>query len=266
MVTTETAPVQNVWKFTGLEFFALWSRLDRGGLPFPFFYTAATHDPAKFHADRARTHAELTRRLGHTFDTALEAMAQPDIRITVDGMGSRAPADPELLVRLSGVRRGVRGYVIHQLPGETCWHSGGFTITECDALHLADTLVAKMPEYAAGTRADTVLPGDQTDTELDYDPRRSRIRDYFTESPGARATAFLAAPLVRAGSIEVEQGYSVFGPRGIARYRIDWRDLEDDGRYIVDDQVARSADSRFAVAAVNSKIAAVIQSIKNEPQ
>ncbi|MFI5717518.1 ESX secretion-associated protein EspG [Nocardia sp. NPDC051750] len=267
VVAPESGPADRNWEFTDLEYYVLWSGLDRGGLPFPFYYTARTQDPASFRADRARTRGELEQRLDTSFGPVLEAMAQPDVRIVVDGAGGRDPQDPAQLVRLSGVRRGDRGYVTRQLPGETCWHSGGFTVTECDALRLADTLVAAMPECAAGTLADIVLPDHRVDNEFECHHGGSRTRDWFTDSAEKRAAAFLSAPVERSGTVDIEQGYSVFGPRGIARYRIGWHDLEDDGRYVIDDQsppVARAADRQRTVEAVNSKIAEVIESIKDE--
>ncbi|WP_328396364.1 ESX secretion-associated protein EspG [Nocardia sp. NBC_00416] len=260
-------PVNRVWEFTDLEYYVLWSGLDRGGLPFPFYYTARTRDSETFRADRVRTRDELRQRLGASFDTVLDTLAQPDIRIVVDGADGRNPEDPAHLVRLFGTRRGDRGYVVTQLPGETCWHSGGFVVTECDGLLLADAMVAQMPDIAAGAQSDIVLPDKRADTELDRNYGVSRTRDLSADSAGKRAGTFLSAPALWTGTIDIEQGYSIFGPRGIVRYRIGWRDLEGDGRYVLDDltpPVARPADRKRMVEAINSKVVGVIRSIKDE--
>lgn len=87
------------------------------------------------------------------------------------------------------------------------------------------------------------------------------------DSVPSRCAAFLRAPRVRAGIIEVTPGSSVYGPRGIARRGLGWRDLAGDGRYVFPlrrNTLAEGVDSTRLAAAIETEVAGVIQMIKDE--
>ncbi|WP_280234050.1 ESX secretion-associated protein EspG [Nocardia cyriacigeorgica] len=259
--------MNRTWEFSDTEFFVLWKSLRRGGLPFPLFYTGRTEDPERFKAELLAAQEQLRRRLGTSFDPVLAAIADPDLRIVVNGGDGREPREPKGLVRLIGARRHDSGYLVRQLPGETYWHSGGFTVTECDAVGLADAVVAAMPEARAGKQRDVVLPAESPGDDLDHTYGGSAVHDSFDDSTAQRGAAFLAAPAPSYGTIDVVQGFSIFGPRGITRHRLRWRDIEDDGRYVIGDEtppVARPADRRSLTNTINTRVAAVIRAIKDE--
>lgn len=44
---------------------------------------------------------------------------------------------------------------------------------------------------------------------------------------------FLSAQATTTGVISIRQGYSKFGPRGVLEQLLLWRDLTDDGRYVI---------------------------------
>ncbi|MEV3963158.1 ESX secretion-associated protein EspG [Nocardia sp. NPDC050193] len=259
-----------LWSFTDLEFHALWTgATGELGLPFPFHFTARTLDPQKFRFDQRQARTELRERLGETFDPVLDALAHPDIRVVLSGSDHREGEEPHSVVRLLGARRESAGYVVSALPGESFWHSGGFTVTECDAVRLADELVAELPGAPAGSRGETVLPRragvpDQGEAR----PRKvPTVRDSFAATESERGSAFLAAPVSCVGTIHVEQGSSIYGPRGITRRRMGWRDLLDDGRYLIREAatpVAAPADTELLKGAINSMVAQVVRVIKDE--
>ncbi|MGW5385215.1 ESX secretion-associated protein EspG [Nocardia sp. NPDC003963] len=252
------------WTFTAVEFYVLWTgATDELGLPFPFHFTAGTLDPQQFRFELRQARAGLRERLGETFDPVSDLLAHPDIRVVVNGSDHREGDEPRSIVRLFGARRESVGYVVSALPGPSFWHSGGFTVTECDAVRLADELVAKLPGTAAGTGGETVLP-----RRVDAPPRKvPTVRDSFAATEFERGSAFLTAPVSCVGTIDVEQGSSIYGPRGITRHRMEWRDLVGDGRYLIgaaETPVAAPADTGLLKGAINSMIAQVVRVIKDE--
>lgn len=205
-------------------------------------------------------------------DVVFDAINHPDLRIAVYGCVNTPADDPKNWLRLLAVRRYDNGFLITQLPGETLWHSGGFTIRPCEAVRLADVVTAELPECPRGCRGNveltTLTPDDATEPDMDYAYGRSRIDfNQLDNSPTRRTQEFLAAPMHSAGVIEIEQGTSAFDPQGITRRRLEWRDLEDDGRYIVDEQqppTALAADRARVKELINVEIAVVIQAIRDE--
>jgi|GEM_PF-1565519 len=277
------------WRFTDLEFYALWFALEGEGLPYPFFFHTELRPDDVFQAARKRAREDVRRRHGNELDGALRAIRDPDIRITVVGRSNResdAPAVPVPThptgsagspspIRLLAVRRDGQGYLVTQLPGKGFWYAGGFTVEMCDAVRLADIAVAALPAERPGRRADLVLP-DREDPvpswerpreRLDYSFGASAWNDSFVDTISDRARRFLAIEPIESGHIDIVQGRSLYGPRGRTSHRLEWRDHRDDGRYVIDDQrppVATAADTTKLIGMINTRIAAVVRAIKDE--
>lgn len=252
-----------------MEFHVLWSDRTGGRLPFPLRFTARTRDADRWEADVIRTRSELRERLGTSFDQVLAALIAPDIRISVHGSDHRKPEEPESLIRMMGARRGTRGYIVQTVPGENFWYSKGFTVRQCDAVRLADEMTALMPEGEMGKQAEIVLPAVGGPAGQDRPSGGPNVRDTFTLTPQQRGAAFLAAPASCVGAVQIEQGTSIYGPRGITRFRLDWRDVVDDGRYVIRDNeppVAVPADAKVLTTLINAKVAQVVRAIKEERQ
>ncbi|WP_378737219.1 ESX secretion-associated protein EspG [Nocardia brasiliensis] len=259
--------MNRTWKLTDLEFYVLWQGLKLGGLPYPFYFQSDTTDPEAFETEVIAVKDRLRLQLDPAISDMLEALVEPDVRIEVHGWDGRAPRTPEALVRMNAVRRGDKGFVVTCLPGRTFWHSGGYTVTECDPLRLADAVVERLPDTPAGKLTEFVLtpPGDAA--ELDYSFGTSAVHDSFEDSVSERSSSFMNAPATKIGTIHIVQGRSLFGPRGITRHELDWRDLVDDGRYVIDDQhppVASPVDRKRLIGLINTRIAAVVRAIKDE--
>jgi hypothetical protein len=257
------------WTFTDIEFYVLWSDRTGSRLPFPLRYTARTRDPDRFRRDMQSARTDLRDRLGASFEPVLTALTAPDIRVGISGSDHRNPDDPKSPVRMIGVRRESRGFVVRSRPDENYWYSAGFTVAECDAVRLADEMVAKMPAAEMGKQREVVLPVRRPAPSPDRSAGGPSVHDSFTPTAQQRSTNFLAAPAERVGTVHIEQGSSIYGPRGIARFELGWRDLVDDGRYIIRDSdppVAVAADSKVLAATINSKIAQIVRVIKDERQ
>ncbi|MEU0503972.1 ESX secretion-associated protein EspG [Nocardia sp. NPDC005998] len=259
--------MNRTWNFTDLEFIAQWEALKQDYLPEPFVYTCRTWVNEDYIREQQDALARLRHSGDRSFDGVLEVLAFPDLRIVAEGYDPADQWNPNVQVRLHGVRRGDRGYVFAELSGETYWHSGGFTVTECDAVDLAGAIVRALPAVEPGRRADVVLSTQDQGDGLDYSLGRSAVHDSFDDSIADRSAEFLVLPISRIGTIDVIQGRSRFGPRGITRHRLQWRDLRDDGRYAIDDQtppVARAIDAKHLTALINTRVAEVVRAIKDE--
>ncbi|WP_433195524.1 ESX secretion-associated protein EspG [Nocardia sp. CA-107356] len=259
--------MNRTWKYTDLEFIVQWEALEQDYLPEPFVYTCRTWVNEDYVAERNEAMDRLRRTGDRSFDSVLEVLAFPDLRIVAEGYDPADPWNAQAPVRLHGVRRGDRGYVFSELCGETYWHSGGFTANACDAVDLAGAIVRALPQVEPGRRADVVLSTQDEGDGLDYSHGRSAVHDTFDDTVADRSTEFLALPSSCTGTIDVIQGRSRFGPRGITRHRLEWRDVRDDGRYAIDDQnppVARSVDANKLVSMINTRVAEVVRAIKDE--
>ncbi|WP_306360372.1 ESX secretion-associated protein EspG [Nocardia sp. CC227C] len=256
------------WTFGDLEFVVLWELFGEDRLPHPFVFTSRT--PMYF--DYLREKREVAERLRTGADAAIapvaESMVRPDIRITVDGWAGRDPERADARIRILATRKGDRGYVAIQLPGETYTHSGGFVVAECDPLRLADAIVAALPTAEPGDATEIALLPPEADREgLDYEYGRSPTRFRPEETLPGRSRRFLRTTPSLIGTIDIEQGMSKFGPRGITRHRLEWRDLSDDGRYVIAHAapwVAVSADHGRLTSMINVRIADVVKVIREE--
>ncbi|MGW5450594.1 ESX secretion-associated protein EspG [Nocardia sp. NPDC003979] len=259
--------MSRTWQLTDLELVVIWESLGEAGtLPHPFVFTSRTPLYYDYMREKRKVGMVLSTKLDSSFKNVLEVLTQPDVRIVVNGMDSRDPQRADGRVRMLGMRRANRGYLITQVPGETYMHSGGFTVTECDPLKLADIIVSALPSAEAGRMPEIPLI-ETAATDVEYDYGRSFVEDDFDERAKVRSTKFLAMPTASVGSIGVVQGHSDFGPRGITERWLEWRDLEDDGRYVVTpgpSSTAVSADSAKLISMVNARIAAIVRAIRDE--
>ncbi|WP_306356506.1 MULTISPECIES: ESX secretion-associated protein EspG [unclassified Nocardia] len=252
------------WHFGDLEFVVLWEKLTGDFLPHPFTFTSRTPLYDDFQRERYETSLRVRDEVDAALVRVFESLAHPDIRVAVQSWDAQAPERADGWIRLLAGRRGDRGCLVAQLPGETPRHSGGFTIIECHALALADAVVAALPEAKPGGRGDIPLSAavENHDHSFGVSP---------VAAPGDDAEehvrAFLRARHDRIGIIEISQGESKFGPRGINAHRIEFRDLSDDGRYVIGHSApwtAMTSDAARLKAIINIRVADIVQTIKDE--
>ena len=254
------------WEFTGDEFDALWTGIEEEYMPDPFIHTGAPGDADEAEFVRKDAWARIRRRWGHELDEIIDVLTHPDIRIVVRGYGGGEKLiDPAYSVRMLAVSKGELGYLVRQRPGETLYHAEGFVVTRHSALSLGEVIADHLPEAEAGRGRDIRLdePGDD---QFDRTYGRSLVQHYDDDS-AVQTQTFQQAPLDRDGFIDIEQGWSRFGPRGILRLRLGWRDLTDDGRYVIvpgTPPVAVGADRRRVVSLINSQIAEVVRAIRDD--
>lgn len=225
-------------------------------------------DPDELQRQRAQARERIRAYPDPVLDEVIDSIARPDIRVTAHALGAD-PLDTSRCVRLLAARRGGEGYIVTQQLGESIWHTTGYTITEFPSTTLADVLVRHLPKAVRGRRGEVDLSPVVSPDDVDHSHRRSLATatadDY--ESDADRARALVEAPIDARGVIEIEQGVSKFGPRGLLRLRLGWRDLVDDGRYaLLDDNppLAVGVDAARLTALINARIITVIETIKDE--
>jgi hypothetical protein len=256
--------------FNDLEFVVRWEQRNREFLPHPLMYISKS----RLRGEHERLKRELRDQVrtvpDYDADEIIETMTEADIRIVVRGWSEQDSDDPAKVVRLLGVRRGAKGFTIRQLPAETPWHTDGFAVTECDAIELAAELVAQLPEVDAGRLGEVALPPSAAVRDgMDYSRQRSSVLDSsfsFDVGDVEQANRFRSLPATDAGSISITQGGSRFGPRGITRHQLEWRDLTDDGRYVITPQAAVAADGLQMTKLINIRVAEVVRAIREERQ
>ncbi len=252
-------------EFTPVEFAAMYDELKEESLPEPLSYRGAAQTFAESVRAKHEAWQALRRRSNGELEALTEALTRPDIRVIARGIDGREPENPKRSLRVLAVRQGDSAFVVRQQPGETMSDSAGFTVTRHDALALGDAVAALFPEAAAGSLRDFELV-DTTAPDVDFSMSRSLVHDTGDDF-AAEGAKFLSEPDDLAGTIEIEQGWSRFGPRGVLRLYLVWRDVVGDGRYvIVPGSPARvvPADRRRLVSLINTQIAEVVRAIKDD--
>ncbi|MEV0293208.1 ESX secretion-associated protein EspG [Nocardia sp. NPDC050710] len=246
------------WEFTDLEFRVLWDRYidEESGIPTPLTYTCRTKYLDQYLNEKYRT----WERLRDTVDPAIRELlqARPEVLVRVVGWYDQDRTDPKQWIRLRGIRSGMHGYVISQHPGETVSHSGGYTITECGPRAIAETVVRMLPQVEAGRRGSIPIVIDQEGDLEGFRSGGSLVTEEVDYSGARHSEQFLNTPASKTGAITVIQGHSKFGPRGVHRHHLVWRDLPDDGRYLIelpsDAPIAVGIGAGGLVAKINSSI------------
>ncbi|MFQ6395301.1 ESX secretion-associated protein EspG [Nocardia sp. KC 131] len=256
-------------RFDDLEFVVRWEVATGDELPDPLIFTTDITDGDEYEATKRRLRDRLASESDDTIDNLLQVLARPDLAVRVAGGDPRAPEDAAAVIRIYAARRGDQAFVVKQLPGRTIWHAGGFVVTACDPVMLADAVVGVLPQVDAGRRPATELPSrrEGASNGLDYSYGRSSFRDDDEDSVTQQAEVFRRLPASAAGVIEIVQGESSFGPRGRVHRRLLWRDIVDDGRYaIVGDnpRIAKGVDAKRLVHLINEEIEEVQLVIDDE--
>ncbi|MGO4615624.1 ESX secretion-associated protein EspG [Nocardia sp. 2YAB30] len=259
--------MSSTWKFTDIEFDALWSRARADMLPRPFVIVTDIPYEEDYQRELHRIRERWRFNRDPAFDQICADVVQPDLSLVVRGIDAQDSRNPKGSIRKLAVRRKDRGYLLTQLPGKTVEHSGGFTVTECDPLSLASVVVAGLPEVAAGKNGQVTLPMPREVSEMDHSFDKSGLWDSFEDTSQQAAERFQSVVPTTLGAIGVYQGISVFGPRGRVSRWLEWRDLPDDGRYVIGANlppVAEPVDAKRFTAMINKEIADVIRVIKDE--
>ncbi|MGW4245436.1 ESX secretion-associated protein EspG, partial [Nocardia sp. NPDC004722] len=247
------------WQFEDLEFLVLWERLVGDALPEPFEFISSTPMYYDYLREKRQAAERLEDVLKGPFADVLDVLSAPDIRLVAHGWDPRNPDDRSGRIRILAARQRSVGFIVKQVvPGGNS-AGGGFVVTECDPLRLADELVAALPLAAPGRVSEILLaPPHETQDDVDYRYGASAVGAESNDDLLRGSQRFLHRQLDLIGTIDVVQGQSKYGPRGISKHRLEWRDLPDDGRYAIvhaPPWKATSVDVKRLTSVINSRIA-----------
>lgn len=225
------------WELTDLEFKVLCEKHGQPRLPRPFMFTSRIRLEDDYEMAKSVVRGRLLRLADADLDELGKALDKPDVYVVAQAWTDNDFENPADRTRMLAVRRGARGYLITQRPGETLAHSGGFDVTACYPDSLGDAVLAGLPFAESGRLPDIPVPQSsaENDGETLFVASSSMVSDNDEpeDDDSYRAKVFFETPATRSGYIRVYQGRSKFGPRGRIDMGVLWRDLPDDGRYAV---------------------------------
>ncbi|MEV0948198.1 ESX secretion-associated protein EspG [Rhodococcus sp. NPDC049939] len=193
------------WGLTGPQFSALWARTGQDRIPYPFRVTSTLHTAAEYEAEQHRIRADFSGPRHDLLDSALLVLAVPDVRIEISG--SRG-TDGQAPIRMMGAVARGHGVAAVQNP------DSAVVIRSCEPYDVARQLIAQLPDVEAGSAQGIVF---------------ARHED-ATTGHARLATRILSRPATGQGIVTVTRG-TRHRPKPVGG--LAWRDIEDDGRYLV---------------------------------
>ncbi|MFI1915026.1 ESX secretion-associated protein EspG [Nocardia sp. NPDC020380] len=251
------------WEFTDDEFQVLCDKYLEGVLPAPLTYLSRSLLLEDYEREVAAIRDRLDFELGTEPRLAMEVVAQPEVRIVLRACVDGDFGNPAQWIRMHGARSGRRALLIRQEAGETFEHGGNVTLLECEPEELPGLLVAQLPPAKAGRRTSIPIVPEPTASEPHT---ASGAFDSFEDSDGSAAAAFLSEPVTLNGIVRISQARSKYGPRGVSAVMLNWRDVVDDGRYLIElgqpEMLAVGVDTRQFTDRLAQSIAQIIEQME----
>ncbi|MQY19075.1 ESX secretion-associated protein EspG [Nocardia macrotermitis] len=254
-------------RLTSFETVVLWELMSRERLPFPL-----VHWPTQqYEDDYIRAKKETAERLlAYLPEDAMqlwEAAVNPDIVIWAAGEPSADETDMSLVTRVVGLRREGYAVVLVQQPGETIERGGDVDVYETDVVGLARSVIEHLPKVGRGKRGEVqILPEEPDGSDAHHDG--SPVLD-SNDQTQQRSDRWRRAKAIQFGDLKVEPGKGAHWIQDRSGYLIRWRDLVDDGRYVIEakpDPVAVPVDDEGFETVVNRRVADLVRRIReNRP-
>ncbi|WP_024799536.1 ESX secretion-associated protein EspG [Nocardia sp. BMG51109] len=263
-------------RLTSLEVTVLWEMLSDDGLPFPL-----THWPThEYEADYVRAKRETAERLlgnppfrapqGWESADLLQlwkAAVNPDIVIWAAGEAPGDETDMSAVTRVVGLRREGYAVVLVQQPGATIERGGDIDVYQTDVVGLAKAVIDQLPKVGPGKQREVPILAQQPSAGTDS-YGSSPVLDSMN-LPQQRSDRWLNAKTARRGELRVEPGSAAHWIQDRRGYLLRWRDIADDGRYVIEpkpDPVAIPVDDDAFEKFVNQRVADLVRRIKeNRP-
>lgn len=226
--------MERTWHISDLEFMVLRERLLGRNLPWPFSYVGPMRSHHDVVYEKQRVWAQLQADWDPDLATAVIAAGSPDARVQVRSWDSGDVLHPATRYFLVGNRCGERAVLVHGLCGRSADTYDSYRIVDCDAAGLSAAIVAILPEMPAGPQRRVELMSYHQEETVDHWTGRSTLFDDGSADIDTRSRAWQAAPVTTVGIIDIRQGASKFGPRGIGVRRLFWEDHPGDGRYLIE--------------------------------
>lgn len=254
-------------RLTSLEAVVLWQLMSNDRMPYPL-----THWPAQqYEADYRRVKRETAQRLlAYLPDDVRElweAAVNPDIVISAAGSAPDDPTDMSAVTRVVGLRREGYAVVLVQHPGEKIERGGDIDVYETDVVGLARAVIGWLPKAERGKYGAIPIVEQQADG-MDHGYGSPSVLE-VADSPRHRLDRWRRTPVTHSGELKIEPGSGAHWIQDRRGHRVRWRDLADDGRYLIEpvpDPVAMAVDDAAFEAYVNHRVVDLVRRIReNRP-
>ncbi|MBU3068005.1 ESX secretion-associated protein EspG [Nocardia sp. NEAU-G5] len=262
-------------RLTSLELVVLWEMLSDDSLPFPLMhwpeqqyeqdYIRAKRETADrlvgkppFHAPRGWESVDLMR--------LWKAAVNPDILIRAAGEAPGDETDMSAVTRVVGLRREGFAVVLVQHPGETIDRGGNVDVYQTDVVGLAKAVIERLPRVERGKHAEIPLPPREPEP-MEYSYGASPVLNSSADPTRQRADRWFRAKATQVGELRIEPGSGVHWIQERNGFLVHWRDVADDGRYLIEPKpspVAVAVDDNAFEIFVNQRIAALVRRIRED--
>ncbi|WP_067667223.1 ESX secretion-associated protein EspG [Nocardia miyunensis] len=254
-------------RLTSLELVVLWELMSSDRLPFPL-----THWPTQqYEDDYIRAKRETAERLLGILpldaQQLWEAAVNPDIVIWAAGEAPDDETDLSAVTRVVGLRREGYAVVLVQQPGESIERGGDVEVYQTDVVGLANAVIGQLPKVGRGKQGEVAILPEQPDG-MDHSSSSSPVLD-SNDSERQRSARWRNAKATQLGELKVEPGSGAHWIQDRSGYLVRWRDLADDGRYLIEPKpnpVATPVDDNAFETFVNRRVAELVRRIReNRP-
>ncbi|WP_433606967.1 ESX secretion-associated protein EspG [Prescottella agglutinans] len=211
------------WRFTGLEFEVLWTRLGRDRLPYPLRFRPVADTQDDLDRQRRAAAESWVPRMTESLHRHLSVLAEPDVRIEVSGLVGAASGT---MIRMHAGIRGATGTLAIQLSGPDVDTGGDVLVHGMDPVRIPNAIAAALPVVPAGARP--AIRFRRSDLESGTGPLlvsagSTRIRD--------DALGLLRRPRTGIGEITAFAGVAYDSRPTTDGIGLHWLDFDGDGRY-----------------------------------
>jgi hypothetical protein len=260
-------------RLTSLELVVLWELMSNDSLPFPL-----THFPTQqYEEDYIRAKKETAARLrrgmverlsGQVPEDALQlwkAAVNPDIVIWAAGEPPGDATDMSAVTRVVGLRRGGYAVVLAQQPGLRIERGGDIDVYQSDVVGLARAVIGQLPRVGRGKHPEVPILPPQPDA-TDYGHNPSPVLN-SNDPTRQRSDRWRNAKTTQFGELRVQPGSGAHWIQDRRGHVVRWRDLADDGRYLIEPKpnpVAIAVDDSAFEIFVNQRVAELVRRIRED--
>ncbi|GAB2639981.1 ESX secretion-associated protein EspG [Nocardia goodfellowii] len=254
-------------RLTSLELVVLWELMSSDRLPWPLTHWPTHEYEEDYYRAKRATAERLLAHMKVEAQQLWEAAVNPDIVIWAAGEAPDDETDMSAVTRVVGLRREGYAVVLVQQPGESIGRGGDIDVYQTDVTGLAKAVIDQLPKVGRGKQGDVPLLSEQPDG-MDYTYGSSQVLE-AAHSPRQRSDSWRNAKATQFGELKVEPGSGVHWIQDRSGYLLRWRDLADDGRYLIEPKpnpVAIPVDDAAFERFVNQRVAELVRRIReNRP-
>ncbi|MQY24976.1 ESX secretion-associated protein EspG [Nocardia aurantia] len=258
---------EQTWHLSDLEFLVLRERVLHRDLPYPFTYVnprLTTY--AEFERLKSAVWRSLQSRWDPNLIDAITQAANPDVRVQVRTWHSTNMEDLSQRFFLVGNRCADRAILVQGYSDNSVDTFDRYRIVDAPAESLSSMVVEALPEMTAGSQSRVDLLTYGQEETVDHWSKRG-FYDTGDNDVDRRSQNWQQASQSLVGIIEIRQGRSKFGPRGMSLTRMFWEDHPGDGRYVIDlapPMAAVGVDSAGLRARIDRAISETLLVVQDE--